>query len=243
MDKNDDFSRRVVVHTDDMPWLDSPGAGVARRPLDRVGGEIARATSIVRYAPGSRFPPHTHGGGEELFILEGVFQDEQGDFPAGSYIRNPPGSRHAPGSGPGCLIFVKLWQFDLADRTEVRLDTTAMPAHPVAAQPGVSAIALFQDARESVALEFWAPGTSLSLPAEGGLEILVIDGGFTESGEQLRRHDWLRLPPGGSGKAVTGSSGATVWVKRGHLRTADQELALVRSLQPAEVLTLKNGRE
>jgi anti-sigma factor ChrR (cupin superfamily) len=74
MDKNEDFSRRVVIYTEKMDWLASPVAGVARRPLDRVGGEVARATSIVRYAPGSRFSPHSHAGGEELFILDGVFQ-------------------------------------------------------------------------------------------------------------------------------------------------------------------------
>ncbi|GAL13613.1 hypothetical protein JCM19233_4618 [Vibrio astriarenae] len=52
-------------------------------PLDRVGGEVARATSIVRYKPNSAFSPHTHDGGEEFFVLEGVFSDEHGDYPQG----------------------------------------------------------------------------------------------------------------------------------------------------------------
>ena len=119
---NADFDRRVLVHADELEWLESPMPGVHRRPLDRIGGEVARATTIVRFAPGSRFSEHTHGGGEEFVVLEGVFQDEHGDFPAGSYIRNPPTSHHTPASAPGCTIFVKLWQMDPDDRAEVKTD-------------------------------------------------------------------------------------------------------------------------
>src|SRR5689334_6703944 len=112
MEINADFSRAAVVHAARLLWVASPMVGVDRRMLDRIGEEVARATSIVRYAAGSRFSPHTHGGGEEFLVLDGVFQDEHGDYPAGSYVRNPPTSRHTPGSAPGCVLFVKLWQFD-----------------------------------------------------------------------------------------------------------------------------------
>ena len=103
---NADFAGRVVVQTNDLPWLPSPQAGVDRRLLDRVGGEVARATSLVRYAPASRFPAHAHALGEEFLVLDGVFSDEHGDYPKGTYVRNPPGSRHTPHTGPGCTIFV-----------------------------------------------------------------------------------------------------------------------------------------
>src|ERR1700745_648801 len=126
MEINSDFSQRVVVHAALLRWVPSPIMGVDRRMLDRIGDEVARATSIVRYAPGSHFSPHTHGGGEEFLVLDGVFQDEHGDYPAGTYVRNPPTSSHTPGSEPGCTIFVKLWQFDPDDRTPVRIDTAAL---------------------------------------------------------------------------------------------------------------------
>src|SRR6201982_2883493 len=132
MEINSDFSQRVVVHAALLRWVPSPIMGVERRMLDRIGDEIARATSIVRYAPGSHFSAHTHGGGEEFLVLEGVFEDERGDFPAGSYVRNPPTSRHTPSSATGCTLFVKLWQFDPADRKEVKLATAAR-AYEVAA--------------------------------------------------------------------------------------------------------------
>ena len=111
--------------------------------LDRIGEEVARATSVVRYAPESRFSPHTHGGGEEFLVLDGVFQDEHGDFPAGCYIRNPPGSSHTPRSLPGCTIFVKLWQFDPGDRTHVRIDTTKLPYLPDPRHAGMKLMPLF----------------------------------------------------------------------------------------------------
>ena len=104
---NHDFSQGVLLHTADLPWSPSPMAGVERRMLDRIGGEVARATSIVRYAPGSRFSRHVHGGGEEYLVLEGVFSDEHGHNPPGSYVRNPPGSVHRPSSAAGCTIWVK----------------------------------------------------------------------------------------------------------------------------------------
>src|SRR5258708_22503350 len=123
MELNADFSQRVIVHAARLSWVPSPIPGVDRRMLDRIGDEVARATSIVRYAPGSQFSPHTHGGGEEFLVLDGVFQDEHGDFPAGTYVRNPPTSRHTPRSAPGCTLFAKLWQFDLSHRTQVGINT------------------------------------------------------------------------------------------------------------------------
>jgi quercetin dioxygenase-like cupin family protein len=218
MELNADFTRRIVVHADELPWQDSPAAGVSRRMLDRIGDEVARATSIVRYAPGSRFSPHVHGGGEEFIVLDGVFQDEHGDFPPGSYVRNPPQSRHTPGSEAGCTILVKLWQFDPDDRTHVRIDTTKIGSVADRTRQGVAVTPLFKDAREEVRLEQWEPGATVPVEAEGGAELFVLEGGFEEGGEALRRHSWLRVPVGGRVVAKASPAGAKVWIKTGHLR-------------------------
>jgi len=218
MELNADFSQRVVVHAARLGWTPSPIAGVDRRMLDRIGDEVARATSIVRYAPNSRFSAHTHGGGEEFLVLDGVFEDEHGDYPAGSYVRNPPLSRHTPGSTPGCTLFVKLWQFDRADRTELRLDTARLPYLAAAGRPGVETMPLFLDAHEEVRLERWAPGARVALAAPGGAEVLVLAGGFAASGERCERLSWLRLPCGGDLDAAAGPKGCRLWVKTGHLR-------------------------
>lgn len=216
MNLNADFGARAKVHAGRMPWTPSPIHGVDRRMLDRVGDEVARATSLVRYAPGSQFSAHTHGGGEEFLVLEGVFQDEHGDYPAGSYIRNPPGSHHTPGSAPGCVIFVKLWQFDPADRTPVRLGPSDRFA-PVPETPGVEAFGLFEDAHEHVRLERWEPDASVILRVPGGIELLVLDGALTEGRDRFERHSWLRLPAGAVLQAMAGVEGCRLWVKTGHL--------------------------
>lgn len=224
MQINADFSARTVVHTNDLEWQESPMQGVHRRMLDRVGGEVARATSIVRYAPNSKFSPHVHTGGEEFIVLEGVFQDEHGDFPAGSYIRNPPQSSHTPGSDDGCIIFVKLWQFDLQDRTHVRahIDKTGTVAD--ADRSNVKVSTLFADSRERVQLEQWAPNSTITIDASQGAELLVLDGSFTEGGDELQSMSWLRVPINYSFTATTGDEGARVWIKSGHLRFAQQEV-------------------
>jgi anti-sigma factor ChrR (cupin superfamily) len=217
MELNADFSKRAAVHAARLPWSPSPIAGVERRMLDRIGEEVARATSIVRYAPRSHFSPHTHGGGEEFLVLDGVFSDEQGDFPAGAYIRNPPTSRHTPGSEPGCTIFVKLWQFDPEDRRQMRIDTTTQSFLTAPERPGVEVMPLHQDAHETVRLERWRAGAEIALPVQGGIEILVLDGAFSEGGERFEPQSWLRLPAGARLTARAGAEGCKVWVKTGHL--------------------------
>ena len=220
MNLNADFTQRAVVHAGSLPWQPSPTAGVDRRMLDRIGGEVARATTIVRYAPNSHFPAHVHGGGEEFLVLDGVFQDEHGDFPVGSYVRNPPGTRHTPGSAPGCTIFVKLWQFDPDDRTEVRLDGGDRNYAPAQGRPGVEVIELFKDYQEEVRLEHWAAGAKVPLLPRGGIELLVLSGGFREGGDAFAFQSWLRLPLGARLEATVGSDGCQLWVKEGHLRRA-----------------------
>lgn len=217
MNLNADFSQRAAVHAQKMDWTPSPMAGVQRKMLDRIGDEIARATSIVRYEPRSRFSPHVHTGGEEFLVLEGVFQDEHGDYPAGSYIRNPPQSRHTPGSEPGCTIFVKLWQFDLEDRTDVRIEAGKIAPVPAAGRPGVVLQALFHNKHENVRIETWSPGLEIGFVPQGGMEILVLEGGFEEADELFEPQSWLRLPAGTPLQAIVGSAGARVWIKEGHL--------------------------
>ena len=217
MELNADFSQRVVVHSEKLDWQASPMKGVDRRMLDRIGAEVARATTIVRYAPDSHFSAHTHTGGEEFIVLDGVFQDEHGDFPAGSYVRNPPQSAHTPGSDKGCTIFVKLWQFVLDDRTQVMIDMNKMEPVQAGDRPGVSVIPLYMDARETVRAEMWEAGSGVELDLPKGGEFLVLDGEFVEGSDTLVKGSWLRLPEGGRLSAKAGPAGARVWMKLGHI--------------------------
>ena len=151
MEINADFEKRVVVRPGDLDWVPSPMVGVERQMLDRIGEEVARATSIVRYAANSDFSPHEHGGGEEFLVLEGIFSDEHGDYPPGTYVRNPIGSRHKPFSKEGCTIFVKLHQFDPTDR-EQKVCRTAQAEFLPGSAPGLSVLPLHSHGTENVAL-------------------------------------------------------------------------------------------
>jgi ChrR Cupin-like domain len=218
MEINADFDKRVVVHASTLLCVSSPMPGVERRMLDRIGGDVARATTIVRYAPESKFTSHVHTGGEEFIVLDGVFQDEHGDFPAGSYIRNPPESSHTPGSAPGCTIFVKLWQFDPADRRHVRTDMNKLDLLRTPDRPGVAIAPLFEDKRETVRLEQWDTGAQVRMNLPDGGEFLVLQGYFQDGSDILSEQSWLRVPKGGTIDAVVGTVGARVWVKTRHLR-------------------------
>lgn len=213
---NADFSRRVVIDTAAEPWIASPQPGVERRLLDRLGGEVARATSLVRYAPGSSFSDHVHGGGEELLVLEGVFSDERGDYPAGTYVRNPPGSKHQPFSRGGCTLFVKLHQFAKSDLQRVVIDTTTAN-WSVASEAGLSRVVLHQHRNEKVALVRFAPGARLPEdPHPGGEEVLVLEGVLSDEAGDYPAGTWVR-EPAGSAHAPFSREGCVIYVKEGHL--------------------------
>lgn len=212
---NADFSQPVVVTPAQYRWVASPQAGVERVLLDRIGGEQARATSFVRYAAGSRFPPHVHGGGEEILVLSGVFSDEAGDYPAGWYLRNPPGSRHQPASLPGALLFVKLRQMRASERATVRVDP-----HDAArwhTQAGRAVCELFRGEVEHVAIERLAPGERLFSGAIPGAEIVVLAGELHGDGAPWAAGTWIRRPAGAVPAILAGPQGATVYVKTGPL--------------------------
>jgi anti-sigma factor ChrR (cupin superfamily) len=211
-----DFSQREVVLPGDSPWVPSPMTGVERRMLDRIGGEVARATSLVRYAPNSRFSAHVHGGGEEFLVLAGVFSDEHGDYPAYTYVRNPIGSQHAPHSREGCTLFVKLHQFAADDTAHVIIETRTAAWRPGPID-GVVVQFLHAHGTERVVLERWAPHTRLAPRAQaGGEEIYVLDGAFEDAQGRYPTGSWLRSPAG-SPHALHSREGCTLYVKTGHL--------------------------
>lgn len=212
---NGDLTARIVVEADTLPWTASPSRTVWRRRLHHVGpAESGQVTSLVRYQPGSTFPTHDHPDGEEIFVLEGVFSDEHGDWPAGTYLLNPEGFRHAPFSREGCLLFVKLRQFPGRDRRHVAIDTRTMPwakesgreLKPLYSQEGYT---------DRTRLERWLPDTP---PAERryplGAELLVLGGSFQDEHGRYGPHTWLRVPPQFRHRPST-AAGCELYVKEG----------------------------
>ncbi len=217
---NADFSERVIVRPEDYRWVDSPMPGVERMMLDRIGDEVARATSLVRYAPNSAFSSHVHGGGEEFFVLDGVFADEHREYPAGTYVRNPIGTEHTPRIGEqGCLIFVKLHQFDAGDTEPVVIDSNIAEWSPGPA-PGIEQLSLHEYDAEHVALQRWAPNTQCSNQIHhGGRETLVLQGSFSDEHGEYPTGSWIRSPRGSAHTPFTKDDSALLYVKTGHLCT------------------------
>lgn len=215
MNINEDYSQRIVLNHHDLPWVISPEPGVQRRMLDRVGDEVARATSIVRYEAGTRFASHSHDLGEEILVLEGVFSDETGDYPAGSYIMNPPGSSHAPFSDSGCLLFVKLRHLGPEQVHREVVDTTKAPWLQ-GLVPGLHVMPLMQQGTGSTLVR-WAPQTYFNPHRHfGGEEIFVVDGVFEDEHGRYPKGSWIRSPHMSQHQPFS-REGCTIFVKTGHL--------------------------
>ncbi|MFT3811891.1 MAG: cupin domain-containing protein [Acidovorax sp.] len=212
---NADFSQCAVVLPHQYQWVASPQPGVQRVMLDRLGGEAARATSIVRYAPGSHFPRHQHPGGEEILVLSGTFSEEGVDYPAGWYLRSPPGSSHQPASDEGAVLFVKLWQMCPGEHQRVRIDTRDAALWTL--RDGRASCPLFAGQAEQVSLERLAAGACVGFGQAGGAEILVLEGSLYAGEQRYAPGSWLRLPPGAYPAWAAGDTGATVYLKTGHL--------------------------
>jgi anti-sigma factor ChrR (cupin superfamily) len=210
-----DFSVRAVVTPDDYQWSPAPQPGVERVMLDRKGDEKARATSLVSYAPGSVFPSHPHPGGEEILVLDGTFSDADGDYPAGWYLRNPPGSQHAPFSAAGTLLFVKLWQMPESERRAVRVDTRIASLWVTQGQRLICP--LFKSGDEHVSLQKLSPTARVLTGPVDGAEILVLAGDVREGDLRYATGSWLRLPAGDYSALVAGDGGATIYLKAGPL--------------------------
>jgi hypothetical protein len=210
---NADRTRFAVVHGGQLPWQPSPEPGIERRLLERIGGEVALATSIVRYQAGHRFPSHMHGLGEEFFVLGGTFSDEHGHYPSGTYVRNPPESRHAPYSDDGCVIFVKLRQMHVADRQSIRVFSEQLTWSTASA--GHKRAPLFDMNGVSVQLEWLAAGASRAASTvSGGEEIFVINGDLVlaDVPQPLTTWSWLRHPDPHC-RPMSSGTGALYWRK------------------------------
>ena len=211
-----DFKIKVTVNTESVPWAASPVKDVDRKMLERDGDEVARATSLVRYAPNSRFTTHQHDLGEEFFVLDGVFQDEFGQYPAGTYVKNPTGSSHTPFTETGCTLFVKLRYQDPSDDERVVIDTELAAWHQ-GLVPGLTVMPLSTFVTTNTALVRWAPGTYFNPHRHfGGEEIFVVDGVFEDEHGRYPKGYWLRSPHMSVHKPFS-VEGCTILVKTGHL--------------------------
>ncbi len=213
---NADYSQRAVSETANIQWEKSEANGVLRKRLERIDAKPEPVTTIVRYQANSAFPTHQHVKGEEIFVLEGTFSDNHGDYEAGSYLRNPAGTSHSPFSKQGCTIFVKLQQFQTSDTNKVNIQTKQQPWLP-GLVPGLSVMPLHEHNHEHVALVKWETNTIFQPHRHiGGEEIFVLEGTFEDEFGRYPKGTWLRNPPDSFHTPFT-KEGCIIYVKTGHL--------------------------
>jgi len=213
---NADYTQRLVIDTNTMNWEASLAAGVERKRLEVLHPEIERVTTIVRFAPDSYFPAHTHGRGEEYIVLEGTFSDESGDYGTGYYVRNPPSSRHQPFTKQGCTILVKLCQFEADDLEQLNLDTQSAiwSQRPVEER---SFLPLHDFNGVETKLVRLAPNTQFPHHEHtDGEEVLILEGSFSDTQGEYAQGTWIREPRGTGHAPVTGEEGVLMYIKTGY---------------------------
>jgi anti-sigma factor ChrR (cupin superfamily) len=218
MNINGDLTVRVAVDTAAMEWTPSPSGTVWRKRVHLVGpAESGQVTSVVRYEPRSTFHAHAHPDGEEIFVLEGVFSDEHGDWPAGTYLLNPEGFRHAPFSREGCVIFVKLRQYPGRARRHVVTESGELPWQATR-RAGVEIRLLYSQPEflDTTRLERWAPGAKLGrVEYASGAELFVLRGELADEEGRFGAGAWIRVPKGSGHSPVAGQGGCELYIKEG----------------------------
>ena len=205
---NADMSKQVIVRASQNEWQTSPSSTVRRKRFHLVGEpESGQVTSLVEYLPGATFHRHEHPDGEEILVLEGVFSDEAGDWPAGSWLLNPEGFAHAPFSEKGCLLFVKLRQYPGAAHLKLDWPTLPNQSKPTATKPvtvselliqGDESISIVSFGYDEVASDEEQVTREYTRQYESGVEGFVLEGEVEMNGNPLVQHDWFRLPAGAS---------------------------------------------
>ena len=153
---------------------------------------------------------------EEYFVLDGVFSDESGDYPTGTYVRNPRGTSHAPSTPPGCTIFVKLCQFHPDDDAQTVVRPEDRHWSPLV--EGIAESDLHSFAEERTCLLRWHSLGTYEIDGSRGAEILIVDGEVTINGTKAAE-SWLRFPRG-SKVTLSGNTGSVLLLKTGHLPPA-----------------------
>ncbi len=212
---NLDFTQQLVINPDDLEWQAAPSPGVYRKQFERENAESGRVTGLVRFDAGASFAAHKHPMGEEVIVLEGVFSDENGDYPAGTYLRHPPGSHHTPYSTNGCVIFVKLEHFHADDSQTIIVRPDMRQWRPGIG--GLTVVPLHDHLGEHNALVNWPVAEHFQPHSHmGGEEILVLDGVFSDEHGDYPKGTWIRSPHMSTHNPFS-NEGCLIFVKVGHL--------------------------
>lgn len=212
------MSEKIIIDINSMDWQPSPSSSVWRKRLEHIGeSESGIVTSIVRYDPDSKFKEHNHPDGEEIFVLDGTFSDEHGDWPVGTYLLNPEGHAHSPRSQKGCVIFVKLRQYPGKSRKQITINTEKIGWSKLSGSKEVKTLYKEEGYPEEMRLEKWDALTGVEKTSyPSGVEILVLSGTLQDEDGSYPKLTWLKFPPNSTHQPFS-ESGCVFYIKTGNI--------------------------
>lgn len=212
---NADFSQRVVIHPSDKQWGETQMSGVRFQLLEACCLPYPRRTLVLDCKPGSVINKHDSQMEVEFFVLDGEIADENGNYPKGTYVRNPNGSSHAH-SKLGCRLFVKLSQIHEEDQGQRVINTKRESKWLPGPVEGTEIYPLHMWDCESVFLIRWLSEASFKPTLNpDGEEIYVVHGQLNDKQGTYPKGSWIRNPPV-SWQSWEADNGTIVYYKHGH---------------------------
>lgn len=181
---NSDYEKKVFIDTNDLSWENQEQRGVYKKILSCKESE---ETSLIKFEPDTTLNSKGKINSVEIFVLEGVYTNQFGDFEKGTYMYLPQEDEGKVQSKTGCVIFRKTNHFD--DAQDIIVDTTSTQW-----QPGQGNLQVMPLGSQG-ALVKW-PKDERFVPHRhwGGEEIFVLDGIFMDEHGKYPKGSWVRSP-------------------------------------------------
>lgn len=181
---NDNYETRVLINTNDLEWENTQNKGIYKKLLSKKEDE---ETSILKIEESSKLNNNSKINSVEIFVLEGIYKNEFGEFKSGTYLNLPNENEAFISSNTGCVIFRK----ENCDKgvENIIIDTNSTPW--LKGQGNLEVMPLYTQ----TALVKW-PQNERFIPHKhwGGEEIFVLKGRFMDEHGIYPKGSWIRSP-------------------------------------------------
>lgn len=217
---NADCTQFALMRTGEMPWEPTPYPGVSQKLLERVNHpEKGRETVLLKLEPGSSLPTETCRERVEVFVLEGRYADEHGDYGQYTFILNPPGFTHTPSSTEGCVVYFKRRHpFRAEPETERMVVDTQKVQWLSFPQRKAEVLHIYKDPDGIDTRRFGHVFPDARLPRHGhptGEEVLVVEGHLIDSAGAHGPGTWMRVPNTFVHEPYTAGDGCRMFIREG----------------------------
>lgn len=179
---NSDYERRALIDTNTIQWEETNN--IQKKILSIKDKE---ETSLIKLDEASILSETSKINSVEIYVLEGTYINEYGEFKEGSYLEFPEEDEAKVKSKEGFTIFRKTNHFISSGNTVV--DTNTSQWH--AGHGNLEVMSL----GDRAALVKWPKGERfISHRHWGGEEIFVLSGKFIDEYGEYPKGSWIRSP-------------------------------------------------